>query len=84
MKKKVAVLATENDLSVDLTLHDFSATLLTEFAEKIVRPYYSGNMNNAVKDLIQKAIREEKFVLSHVKLVKSGINSIENTKRGIS
>ena len=84
MKKKVAVLAAEDDLSVDLTLHDFSAILLAEFAEKIVRPYYSGNMNNAVKDLIQKAIREEKFVLSHVKLVKSGINSIENTKRGIS
>ena len=84
MEKKVAVLAADGDLSVDLTVHDFSATLLTEFAEKIVRPYYSGNMNNAVKDLIQKAIREEKFVLSHVKLVKSGINSIENTKRGIS
>jgi hypothetical protein len=70
MKKKVAVLATEDDLSVDLTLHDFSAALLTEFAEKIVRPYYSGNITNAVKDLMRKAVREEKFVLSHVKLVK--------------
>lgn len=66
MKKKVAVLATEGDLSVDLTLHNFSATLLTEFAEKVVRPYYPGNMSNAVKDLMQKAIREEKFVLSHI------------------
>jgi len=28
MKKRVAVLAAEDDLSVDLTLHDFSATLL--------------------------------------------------------
>ena len=71
MKKKVAVLATEDDLSVDLILHDFSATLLTEFAEKIIRPYYSGNISDAVKDLIQKAIREEEFVLSDVKLVKS-------------
>jgi hypothetical protein len=71
MKKKVAVLATEDDLSVDLILHDFSATLLTEFAEKIIRPYYSGNISDAVKDLIQKAIREEEFVLSHVKLVNS-------------
>jgi hypothetical protein len=70
MKKKVAVLATEDDLSVDLTLHDFSAALLTEFAEKIVRPYYSGNITNAVKDLMRKAVREENFVLSHVKLVK--------------
>lgn len=84
MKKKVAVLATEDDLSVDLTLHNFSATLLAEFAEKIVRPYYSGNISDAVKDLIQKAIREEEFVLSHVKLLKVKINSIKNTKRGIS
>jgi hypothetical protein len=76
MKKKVAVLATEDDLSVDLTLHDFSATLLTEFAEKIVRPYYSGNMSDAVKDLVQKAIGEEEFVLSHVKLVRRGDNSV--------
>jgi len=76
MKKKVVVLATENDLWVDLTLHDFSATLLTEFAEKIVRPYYSGKMSHAVKDLMQKAVEEEKIVLSHVKLVKSDNNSI--------
>jgi hypothetical protein len=64
---KAAVLTTENDLLVDLTLHDFSVTLLTEFAEKIVRPYYSGNMNSAVKDLMRKAIREEQLVLNHVK-----------------
>jgi hypothetical protein len=76
MKKKVAVLATEDDLSVDLTLHDFSAILLAEFAEKIVRPYYSGNMRDALKDLMQKAIGEEEFVFSRVKLVKSANNSI--------
>jgi hypothetical protein len=75
MKKKVAVLATEDDLSVDLILHDFSAVLLAEFAEMIVRPYYSGNMSDAMKDLIQKAIREEEIVLSHVKLVKNGNKS---------
>jgi hypothetical protein len=67
MKKKVVVLATEDDLSVDLTLHDFSATLLIDFLENVVRPYYSGNLNKAVKNLIQKVIREEQFVLSHVK-----------------
>jgi hypothetical protein len=67
---KIAVLTSEDDLSVDLTLHDFSATLLTDFAEKIVRPYYSGNMNAAVKDLMQKAVKEETLILSRVKLVK--------------
>ena len=71
MKKKIAVLATEDDLSVDLTLHDFSATLLTEFAESIVRPYFKGNISDAVKDLMLKAIGDETFILSHVKLVKS-------------
>jgi len=83
-EKESAVLATEDDLSVNLTLHDFSATLLANFAEKIVRPYYSDSISNAVKELIQKAIREEGFVLGHVKLVISGNNSIKNTKRGIS
>lgn len=68
MKKKVTVLAAEVDFSVDLTLHDISASLLTEFAEKIVRPYYSGNTSDAVKDLMQKAIKEEDFVSSYVKL----------------
>jgi hypothetical protein len=72
MKKKISVLATEDDLSVDLTLHDFSATLLAEFADKIVRPYYAGNMSDTVKDLMQKAIEEEAFVLRHMKLVKKG------------
>jgi len=67
MKKKIAVLATEDDLSVDLTLHDFSATLLTEFAESIVRPYFKGNISDAIKDLIQKAVREDNFVRSNVK-----------------
>ena len=76
MKKKVTVLAAEDDFSVDLTLHDFSASLLTEFAEKIMRPYYSGNMSDAVKDLMRKAISEEDFVLSRVKLVKSGANYV--------
>ena len=65
--KKTAVLTAEDDLSLDLTLHNFSAVLLTEFVEKIVRPYYSGNLNVAVKDLMQKSISEEKFVLNHVK-----------------
>jgi len=74
MKKKTAVLATEDDLSVNLTLHEFSATLLAEFVEKIVRPYYSGNVSATVMDIMQKAIGEENFFLSHVKLVKSGHN----------
>jgi len=66
MRKKLEVLATEKDLLVDLTFHNVPASLLTEFAEKIVQPYYGGNMNAAIQDLLQKALAEQDFILSHV------------------
>ena len=59
---------------MDLTFHDVSATLLAEFTEKIVKPYYSGSLSEAIKDLIRNAIREEDFVLTHMKVVESGDN----------
>ena len=71
MNKKIAVLATEEDLLVDLTLHNVPASLLTEFAEKIVRPYYQGNMNAAIQDLLHKTIAEQDFLLSHVTYVRA-------------
>ena len=71
MKKRTTVLATEEDLLVDLTLHNFPASLLTEFAEKIVRPYYKANMNAAVQDLIQKTIAEQDFIQSHITHVRT-------------
>jgi hypothetical protein len=70
MKKKFPALknvATEDDLLVDLTFHGFPATLLTGFAEKIVRPYYHGNLNQALKELMEKVITEQDFLLNHVK-----------------
>jgi len=73
MIRKTAAL-TENDLPVDLTLHKVPASLLTEFAEKIVRPYYNGNMNAAVQDLLIKVLAEQLFVLSH-------ITHIRNTRK---
>jgi hypothetical protein len=68
MKKRTVLTetATEDDLLVDLTLHDFPATLLTEFAQKIVRPYYHGNLNQALKDLIEKAITEQQLLQRHI------------------
>ena len=64
MKRKLGSL-TENvivdDLLVDLTFHDVPAGLLMEFAQKIVQPYYAGNLNRALKDLIKKAITERKW-----------------------
>jgi hypothetical protein len=79
MTKKNQILATENDLRVDLTFHNFPASLLTEFAEQIVRPYYKGNLNAAVQDLLQKALTEQAFVFSHITHVLArNNNQIEN------
>ena len=71
MKEKAVVLPTEDDLSVDLTFHEVSASLVTQFVEKIVRPYYSGNMSHALKDLMWKSIRDEEFLISHLKPIES-------------
>jgi len=55
-------MATEKDLLVSLTFHNFSAEMLKEFALKIVKPYFNGNMSQAVRSLMEKAINEETIV----------------------
>jgi hypothetical protein len=72
MKNKTAVLATEDDLLVDLTFHNIPASLFSEFAKKIVKPYYEGNMNAAIQDLIHKTLAEQDFVFSHITHIRSG------------
>jgi hypothetical protein len=54
--------ATEEDLLVSLTMHNFPADMLREFAVKIVKPYFGGNLNEAMRSLMQKAIEEETLV----------------------
>jgi hypothetical protein len=66
MKKRTASSIMENELLVDLTFHNVPASLFTEFAEKIVKPYFKGNVNFAIQDLIQKALAEQDFVHSHI------------------
>jgi hypothetical protein len=66
MKKKTTILAAEEDLLVDLTFHNVSASLIKEFAQKIVIPYYHGNLNAAIQDLMGKTVSEQDFILSHV------------------
>jgi len=70
MKKKPQELATEDDLLLDLTFHSVPASLLSEFAEKIVKPYYEGNLNAAIQDLLHKALAEQDFIQSHITHVK--------------
>jgi hypothetical protein len=71
MRKKTTILAVDEDLLVDLTFNNIPASLLSEFAEKIVHPYYNGNMNAAVQDLLRKVLAEQDYVLSHVTHVRN-------------
>ena len=71
MKKKLQTQIMESDLLVDLTFHGVSASLLTEFAQKIVRPHYKGNLNAAIQDLMQGAINQQDFVYAHITHVKT-------------
>jgi hypothetical protein len=66
MRRKTVALATEEDLLIDLTFDKVSACLVAEFKEKIVDPYYNGNLNAAIQDLINKTLQEQNFVLSHI------------------
>jgi hypothetical protein len=71
MKKKTALITTQQDLLVDLTLHAVPASVVSEFAEKIVRPYYSGNLNGAIQDLMNKALAEQEFIHAHISHIKT-------------
>jgi hypothetical protein len=66
LKRKTTVSNDERDLRIDLTFHRVSTSLISEFAEKIVKPYYEGNLNAAFQDLMHKALAEQAFVLSHI------------------
>ena len=70
MKKKNQVLAEENDLAVDLTLHQVPASLLSEFEEKVVKPYFGGNLNQAIQNLLRKTLAEQNFVFSHINAIR--------------
>jgi hypothetical protein len=51
----------EDDMFVSLTIYDIPESLLKEFCKKIVQPYYSGGVSDAIKDLIQKTILEQEI-----------------------
>jgi hypothetical protein len=66
MKKRIVNSIMENGFLVDLTFHNVPASLFTEFTEKIVKPYFKGNVNSAFQDLIQKALADQEFVHSRI------------------
>lgn len=65
----------ENEFLVDLTFHNVPASLFTEFTERIVKPYFKGNTNSAIQDLILKALVEQEFVHSHITHIRNCVDT---------
>lgn len=66
MRKRTANQIMENQFLVDLTFHNVPASLFSEFNDKIVKPYFNGNLNTAIQDLIKKTLAEQEFIHSHI------------------
>ena len=66
MKSKTAVLVSEDDLLMDLAFHNVPPSLLIEFSEQIVMPYYRGNLSAAIQDLLHRALTDQNVVQSHI------------------
>ena len=75
MKKRTTSSIIENEFLVDLTCHNVPADLFVEFTEKIVKPYFKGNVNSAIQDLICKALVEQEFVHSHITHVRNCVDT---------
>lgn len=48
----------DDDMFVDLTIYDVPAGRLRAFGEKVVNSSYPSGINEAIKDLLRKAIIE--------------------------
>jgi hypothetical protein len=46
--------------SVNMTIPDVPTELLHEFSEKVMKPFYKGGVSEALRDLMQKAVNEQK------------------------
>jgi hypothetical protein len=75
MKTKTAILVTEDNLLTDLAFHNVPSSLLIEFSEKIVRPYYRGSLTAAIQDLLQRALSEQEIASSHITHVRNSMES---------
>jgi len=52
---------TRNDFFVDLTIYDIPVSILEDFSEYVMKPAYDGQVNEAIKDLMRKAILKQKL-----------------------
>ena len=59
----------EDDSLAILTFYGFPASLLKEFGKKIVKPYFQGDMGEAIKNLMEKTIMEESLAKKAIKQI---------------
>jgi hypothetical protein len=52
-------LSDDGDLLVSLTIYDIPASLLRQFSQNVIKPYYPGGVSDAIKDLMRKAANEK-------------------------
>lgn len=52
---------TRNDFLVDLRIYDLPISLLENFSEQVIKPVYSGDVSEAFKDLMRKAVLRQKL-----------------------
>jgi len=55
---------TRNDFFIDLTIYDIPVSLLEDFSEHVINPVYAGEVTEAIKDLMQKAILKQKLAVN--------------------
>jgi hypothetical protein len=59
--------STQKEMLIDFTLHKFPVTLLSQFTQKIVNPYYKGNFNKALTQLLTNSIKQEELFLKQLR-----------------
>jgi len=53
-----------NDFFVDLTIYDIPVSLLEDFSKYVINPVYNGQVTEAIKDLMRKAILKQKLAIN--------------------
>lgn len=52
--------------AITIVFHNMPPSLLREFAVNVVKPYFGGNFNEAIRQLMEKAVIEEALLQSHL------------------
>jgi hypothetical protein len=49
----------KDDMLVHITIYNVPASLVKEFTQEVVRPFYPRGISDAIQDLMRKAILEQ-------------------------